>query len=93
MGAVGQIKRSLGSDSLKMNRFFFFLGVGQLAMWSVHGVVPKMGSLGMEMLKRDICLLSLVHSMIVRYPPLLVELTTLLPGLSPPKLCTVGVGE
>lgn len=71
----------------------FFLGVAQLAMWSVHGVVVKMGSLGMEMLKRGICPLSLVHSMIVRYPPLLVELTTLLPGPSPLKLCTAGVGE
>lgn len=72
---------------------FFSWGVAQRAMWCVHGVVVKMGSLGMETLKRDICPSSLLNSMIVRYPPSVVELITLLPGLSPRKLCIAGVGE
>jgi len=65
----------------------------QLAMRCVRGVEGKMDSSGMETLTKGTCLLSSVHLMTVRYPPLLAELITLLPGPSPRKLCTVGVGK
>lgn len=50
---------------LKFNCFFFWLGIVQLGMWFVLGVVVKVDNLGMEMPTRGICPLSLTYLMIV----------------------------